>query len=425
MIENLQEISQYNLWGNPSLEVGYLRELYTKSLVEASGSSLVKVLVGQRRTGKSYVLRQVAKALVEKGVASPKDTLIINKELRAYDFIRTADDLERFIRSYASSREGRPLFVFIDEVQMVENWEKAVNSLSQDYTQRFCLYISGSNSKMLSGELATLLSGRYLAKPVYTFSYAEFCGITGKAPAMESYLEYMKSGGLPELFWLSTEELRANYISSLRDTVLLRDIIARYKVRMPSILSDIFSYLVNTSSNLQSIPNIVAWFKGKGSQVSYEVVADYVGYISDAFLCHKCERFVIGGKEVLGGAAKYYANDQAYHNYLFPGVAFGTGYLLENIVYLELLRQGYMAYTGIREGKEIDFVAKKGDKKIYIQVSYMLVDEDTRKREYAPFERIRDNYPKWVVSLDPLPLASISGIENVPAWSLEERLRWG
>jgi predicted AAA+ superfamily ATPase len=386
------------------------------------GNRLIKTLVGQRRSGKSYILRQIAKQLIDNGV-KPENTLFINREFIDFDFLKSWKELDELIKLYKSElNPSGKVYIFIDEVQIIDGWEKVVNSYSQDFSESYELFISGSNSKMLSGELATLLSGRYVCFEVFPFSYSEYTGIAQKEKGRKSYLEYMNSGGLPELFMLQKHELRRNYISSLKDTVLLRDIIQRYNIRDPKLLEDIFVFLVNNASSLISVNNLVNYFKSRNRRTSYEVVSTYTGYIEDAFLIHRCDRYDIKGKEVLSGNAKFYANDLAYKNYLYPGYGYGWGYLVENLIYLELCRAGFDVYTGNIRNKEVDFVAQKADRIIYLQSTYMLTDEATVEREYSALEAIDDNYEKIVVSLDEIALPLRDGIKHIQAWELADKL---
>ncbi|RZM21213.1 MAG: ATP-binding protein, partial [Pedobacter sp.] len=233
---------------------------------------------------------------------------------------------------------------------------------------------------------------------------------------------YMESGALPELFGLPTEETKRNYVSAIKDTVLLRDIIQRHSVKDPRLLEDIFVYLVNNASNLISITNIINYFKSNKRHTSYETISNYIGYILDTFLVHSAERYNIKGKETIAGNLKYYINDLSYKNYLYPGFGYGIGYKLENLVYLELRRSGYQVYVGSIGSKEVDFVATRADRVIYIQSTYLLADEQTAMREYAPLEAIRDNYEKLVVSLDDITLPSNGGIRHIQAWNFAEVL---
>ncbi|TWV14350.1 ATP-binding protein [Bacteroidaceae bacterium HV4-6-C5C] len=418
MDERITLLEKYNLWNSKVFDFGFKRSEYTDKLSDYVGNRLIKVLVGQRRTGKSYILRQVAQQLIDNGV-NPQNTLFINREFADFDFLKTYKELDELIKSYKKALQPKgKVYIFIDEVQLIEEWEKVVNSYSQDYTEEYELFITGSNSKMLSGELATLLSGRYVSVEVFPFSYSEFCGITNREEGRESYIAYMNSGGLPELFMLPKEELKRNYISAIKDTVLLRDIIQRNNIREPKLLEDLFAYLVNNASNLISITNIIKYFKGQGRKISYDGVSNYIGYIEDTFLIHRCERYDIKGKDILSGNSKFYINDLAYKNYLYSGFGYGFGHLVENLVYLELRRAGYEVHVGTLRNKEVDFVAKKNDRIIYLQSTYILIDEETIEREYSALETIGDNYEKVVVSLDDMTLPLKGGIKHIRAWEM-------
>ncbi len=422
MDEKIASLQKYNLWNGNTLDGGYLRNEYTDKIAGATGNRLIKVLVGQRRSGKSYILRQVAKQLVDNGV-KPENILFINREFADFEFLKTDKELHELIKAYRKNLNPTDkVYLFIDEIQLIEGWEKVVNSYSQDFAESYEVFISGSNSRMLSGELATLLSGRYVCFEIFPFSYSEYIGITQKESGRQSYMEYLNSGALPELFSLSNEELKRNYVSAVKDTVLLRNIIQRHSVRDPKLLEDIFVYLVNNASTLTSITNIVNYFKSQGRKTSYDAVLAYIGYIEDAFLAHRCNRYDIKGKDILSGTAKFYTNDLAYKNYLYSGYGYGLGYLLENLIYLELRQAGYQVYIGALRNKEVDFVATKADRIVYLQSTYMLVDETTIEREYSPLEAIDDNYEKIVVSMDDIALPLRRGIKHVQAWKLTEIL---
>ena len=422
MNEKIALLRRYNFWGSDSIDLGYKRSTYTDNIAGYIGSKLIRVLVGQRRSGKSYILRQIAGELIDSGI-NPNNILFINKEFTDLEFLKSYKDLDEVIKAY--KKELNPvgkIYIFIDEIQMIDGWEKVVNSYSQDYSESYELFISGSNSKMLSGELATLLSGRYVSLEVFPFSYQEYLGITQQQSGRQSYLDYMSSGGLPELFMLNKPELKRNYVSAIKDTVLLRDIIQRYNVRDAKLLEDIFAFLVSNASNLVSIANIVNFFKSQGRKTSYDAVSTYIGYIEDAFLIHKCDRYNIKGKDIMSGNAKYYINDLAYKNYLYPGYGYGYGYLAENLVYLELKRTGYNVYVGSLRNKEVDFIAQKADRTIYLQSTYMLTDEATVEREYSALKAIDDNFEKVVISLDEITMPLNEGIRHIKAWELDKIL---
>ena len=422
MNEKIETVKRYNLWFGNTIDCGFPRPLYTTSIDQYLGSKVVKVLTGQRRVGKSYILRQTAMHLMQQGV-SGNNIVFINRELTAFDFIENYQDLDSFIRLYRQELkpEGR-IYIFIDEVQDIDGWERVVNSLSQDYTEDYEVFITGSNSKMFSGELSTLLSGRYVEFRIFPLSDDEYANVHQLSVGKQSYMQYMADGGYPELVHFSSSDVKRSYISGLKDTVLLKDIIRRYTIRDVRLLEDLFAYLVNNSSNLLSVANITNFIKSKGRKTSYDTVSAYLGYIEEVYLAHRAMRYNIKGKETLSGSYKYYMNDLSFKNYLYAGLGYGTGYLLENLVYLELLRHGFDVYVGSIRDKEVDFVAVKNDRTVYVQATYLLIDEHTIEREYAPLELIADNYEKIVVSLDDLQLPSRNGIKHVRAWELSQML---
>ncbi len=423
MDELLQAIERFNFWNNPEFKSGFSRLFYLDKIRKYQNNSLVKVLVGQRRSGKSYILRQIAEQLIRSGV-SPKNILFINKEFLEFDAIQDYKDLDQLIRHYKAKLKPKgKVYLFIDEIQNIRQWERLVNSYSQDYTESYELFISGSNSKMLSGELSSLLSGRYVSFEVFPFSYAEYLGVLNLERGKASFIEYLQTGGLPELFHLPDEESKRHYVSAIKDTVLLRDIIQRQAIKDPKLLEDLFIYLINTSSNLLSINNIANYFKSQRRKTSFDTISNYIGFIEDSFLVHHSERFDIRGKETIAGNAKYYSNDQAYRNYLFGGYGHGSGYQLENIIFIELKRQGFQVYTGVLPQKEVDFVAQRAERVLYVQCAYLLADEATIKREYSALNAISDHYEKWVLSLDDISFPVQNGIRHVQAWQFDEFLK--
>lgn len=423
MDDKIALLAQYNLWGGKSFDTGFLRKDYCDEIARYLGNRLVKVLVGQRRTGKSYILRQVADSLVKERKVAAENIFMLNKDLVAFDFVTDYKALNNLFQLYM--REIHPkgkVYVFLDEAQNIDGWEKFANSYSQDYTGQYEVFVTGSNSKMLSGELATLLSGRYVKFEVMPFSFAEYAGFKRLPQSRDTYISYMREGGMPELLRLGDDEARRNYVLSLKDTILMRDIIVRRQIKDPALLEDLFVYLVNNTSTLFSVNSLVKYYKGRGKTVSYDKINLYASYMADAYLLHKAVRYDIRGKETLAGVCKYYANDPAFHSYLFRGIAHGMGHDLENLVYLALRRHGFDVYVGAAATSEVDFVAMKGDRIMYVQATYMLADETTAEREYRPLRAINDNYEKLVVSLDDIPRPSNKGILNIPAWELERRL---
>ncbi len=419
MTENIASIAKYNFWNSNTPDLGFERKEYLEKINLFSGNKLVKVLVGQRRTGKSYLLRQILRQFIQSGVP-PQNTLYINKEFVEFDFLSDYKALASMVAAYkAELKPSGKVYLFIDEIQTIEGWERLVDSYSQDFVDSYELFISGSNSQMLSGELATLLSGRYVSFQVYPFSFLEFCQYKQVEQSKSSYLDYLQTGALPELFHLPEPETKRHYVSAIKDTVLLRDIIQRYNIKDARLLDDIFAYLVNNASNLVSVSNIVNYFKSKNRKVNYETIANYIQYIENTFLIHRVERFNIKGKEIVSGTCKFYINDLAFKNYLYSGYGYGIGFLLENAVYLQLRQAGYEVFVGTMRKGDIDFVAKKEDRVLYFQVAYLLADAKTIEREYGAFNSINDNYEKFVVSLDDVMFPSNSGIKHIQAWKLD------
>lgn len=422
MVEIIDSIRKYNFWDNNPVDLGYTRTFYTNKIGQYLGNKLVKVLVGQRRAGKSYILRQIASGLLSAGIKS-ENILYINKEYIELTSLHNAVELEQLYKAYKEvlNPTGK-VYIFIDEIQYIEEWERFVNSHSQDFAEPCEVFISGSNSKLLSGELATLLSGRYIEFEVLPYSYTEYCEVTRQEKGSKSYKKFLQSGALPELFNLNDDEMKQNYISSIKDTVILRDIVLRYNIKDVRLLNDLFIYLVNTASNLISITNIINYFASRKRKTNYETLSSYIGYLENSFLVHRAERYNIKGKDIISGNSKYYINDLSYRNYLYTGYDYGIGYLLENAVYLSLRRAGYQVYVGTIKDTEVDFVAIKGDKKLYLQVSLSLSEEHTREREYRPLKLIEDNYDKYVVSMDDYKIPSNEGIEHISAWDLDDFL---
>lgn len=418
MTDNLARIARFNLWDNVVPEAGFLRTAYLKTFSGFMDNSLIKVLTGQRRTGKSYLLRQMMIQLSAEGVDA-RNILYVNTEYIEFNFLKSYIDLDSLVQEYRKhfSPTGK-VYLFLDEIQSVEGWERAVNSFAQDFTTPYELFISGSNARMLSGELATLLSGRYVQWEIFPFSFQEFADFHRIDTNKTGFLQYLSTGGLPELYHLPDEETRRHYLAALKDTILLRDVVARFQIKDIVLLEDVFAFLVNNIGNLTSIGNLINYFGSRRRKTNYETVANYSGYLTDTFLLHKSERIQIKAKDLIGGACKYYLNDLSFKNYLYGHFKHGYGYLLENFVYLQLRRQGYEVNTGYSRSREVDFVARKGDRTLYVQVAWSIADETTAKREYDVLNGILDHHEKILVTADDLQLPDYRGIRHQLAWEL-------
>lgn len=432
MDSRLEKISRLNYWNGNRFENGVVRQDYLDKIMPFTGSRIIKVLTGQRRAGKSYVMRQVIQCLLDSGRATARQVLYVNKELYEFSFLATADDLMGLVECYFQviNPEGKS-WVFFDEVQSIAGWERVADSLSQDPSLDCEVFVTGSNSHLLSGELATLLSGRYVEVEVQPFSFKEHLLAQHIATAARpQFLGYLTTGGLPEFLNLKGEETRRHYVESVKNTIVLKDIVERHKVKDAYLLERICAYLVNNSSSLVSISNIVNFLNNERlsrtaaqRKASYDTVSNYINYLQETFLIRKVERYDVKGKEILTGTAKYYANDNCYHNYLYAGYGYGQGALLENYVFQALKRTGFSCWVGRNGRREIDFVARKQDRLLYVQSSWTLDGADTEQREYDALQNIPDNYPKIIVSMDDVARHSRLGIDNIQAWNLEDYLR--
>lgn len=432
MDKRLEQIAKLNYWSGNRFDNGVERSWYLERILPYMGNRVIKVVTGQRRAGKSWLMRQVISSMLERHIMEPRQILYVNKEFYGYRFLQTPGDLMDLYDTYC--REINPdkkSYVFLDEVHNVDGWERVVDSLSQDPSIDCEVFLTGSNSKFLSGELSTLLSGRYVEFEVQPFSYTEYL-VANKVsePSRQSMLRYLSTGGLPEFVNLKGEETKRHYVESVRNTILLKDIVERYKIKDAVLLDRIFAYLVNNSASLVSVSNVVNYLNNerahknaKAKNQNYETVSNYIGYLEDAFIIMRADRYDLKGKEILKGAAKYYATDNSYHNYLYEGYGYGQGALLENYVYQALRRTGFKIYVGKMKDGEVDFVCTDHDNRLYVQVSWTLDNPQTRDREYKAFDDIDDNYSKIVVSMDDIPLKNTNGIVNVQACHLESYLR--
>lgn len=417
MEDQLRILRTYNFWDNQTVNLGFLRKDYLDRLASFTGNRLIKVITGQRRCGKSFLLRQFIFQLHRQGV-DPRNILYINKEYTAFDFIRTSHHLAEVIQLYLNhNKPSRKVYIFLDEVQLIKDWEKVVNSFSQDFTAEYEVFISGSNASLFSGELATLLTGRYIAFNVFPYSYVEYCQVTGKIPGKPAFVDYLTGGALPELFNLPDQVVRHHYVEALKNTILMKDIVERYHIKDTALLESLFSFVVQNICNPVSVTNIVNYYQSLRVVTTFNTLSSYLEYLKQTFLLHEVSRYDMKGKKTLGGSRKYYLNDLAFRNILYSGFEPGLGYLLENAVFLEFRRNGYEVFTGTERKKEVDFVVKKSGTIKYVQVCYLLTDETVIQREFGNLGSIRDNWEKMVISLDDVSLGNRNGIIHHPAWN--------
>lgn len=359
----------------------------------------------------------IIKHLIEKQGVLRENIIYINKDIAELDFIDNSKQLVQIINEYQDTlKPAGKVFILLDEVQEIKDWEKAVNSFSQDYKFNYELFITGSNANLLSTELSTYLSGRYISFDVFPFSYEEYIGFKNMKKNKDSFLHYLKNGGIPESCNLEDPEIKKNYLLNLKDSILLRDIVRRCNVRDVYLLEKLLNFIIDSIGSFFSINSVVNYLKSSGYKANPETVGNYVGYLGQAYLIHEADRYDVKGKRILSGEKKYYLNDLGFKYYLSSSFDFGVGKYLENAVYLDLKRKGYTVYTGKLRDKEIDFIADKDDIKKYIQVCYLLADESVVEREFGNLEQIADHYEKMVISLDDINLGNRRGIKHINAW---------
>ena len=384
------------------------RPIYVRRLDPLVGKDVIKVLVGQRRVGKSYLLYHVVDMIKERDPACP--ILYVNKELAAFDDIRThADLLELTVRQLGSARRG---CILIDEVQEIENWPRALRSLAAE--KRFDIYCTGSNAEMLSGDIATLLAGRAVEVPVRGLSYREFLAFHRLDESDESLRRYLRYGGLPHLVDLElTDRVVYEYLGNLYHVILFKDVVARYRIRNIDFLQRLVRFVADSVGSVVTAKRISDYLKSQRVRISPNAVLEYL-----AHLCHACFLAKVHRADVVGGrifeiGEKYYFEDLGLRHAVKPFVQQDTGKVLENLVYHHLRVCGWQVTTGRLDRREIDFVATRQEEVMYVQVAYLLTDEATHTREFGNLLDIPDNYPKLVVSMDPVIGASHKGIRHL------------
>lgn len=387
-----------------------LRKAYLDQIIPLIDKNLIKVLTGVRRSGKTVLLQQIQDYLLQHG--RRKDNVVyISFESKANAHLKNSDALYAYLIDAAKKAEGKT-YIFLDEIQTVSAWEEVVSSLLVDLD---CdIYITGSNSKLLSGELATLIAGRYIQIHVYPFTLSEAKEITLQNGTFVSddalFLDYLRYGGLPLRF--SLEEISVEpYLSDTYDAIVVKDIIQRNKLNDSTLLNLLLSFLMDNIANPFSARSIVSALAANGIRTSVDTVLAYIGYIKNAMIMSSVQRYDIKGKKLLATGEKYYAVDLGLRNVIKASNEIDFNKLYENVVYLELLSRGYDVKVGKTDNYEIDFVAYKGKERIYVQVSYLLASPETVEREFGNLERINDNYPKYVISGD-LPDFSRNGIRH-------------
>lgn len=391
------------------------RELYIEKIKPFIDKNIIKVLTGIRRSGKSVMLKLIMEELKQNKI-DEKQFININFENLINRELTTADKLHEYILKKASEIKKK-CYIFLDEIQEVKNWEKCINSLRVNEEYDFDIYITGSNAKLLSGELSTYLAGRYVEFVIYPFSFKEFLetlkSIQQDVSTREAFQKYVKFGGMPFLYNLAfEEEASLQYLKDIYSSIILKDITQRNKIRDTDMLERVISYLIMNVGNNFSATSISKFFKSENRKVSVETILNYIKAAEESFLIYRVSRDDLIGKKVLNVNEKYYIADHGMREAILGSNQRDINQIFENIIYLELLRKGYNVRVGKVDNLEVDFVCTKGNEKIYVQVAYLLASSETIEREFTSLEKIDDNYPKYVISMDEFDM-SRNGIKHV------------
>lgn len=395
------------------------RKKYLDDIKPFYDEDLIKVITGIRRCGKSVLLEQIVDELRNNGVDADH-IIYINFEDVTYSDIKDFKDLNNFI--VGLMKDDNKYYLLFDEIQNIENWERTVNSLKA--TKNVSLFITGSNSDLLSGDLATYLSGRYVSFKMQPFTFREVCELKGSNDYENMFLDYMKWGGMPQRFRFNEEKQLRTYLSDVYDSIVMKDIIRRFKISDLDLFNRIGEYIMTTPAQSFSAENLANYLRDKDDRVaSKETIYNYLEYMCKGLLISKVDRYDVRGKRILNGKYKYYLTDLGLGRIMNTSKKEQLGAYIENIVYNELIYRGYDVKVGTLENGEIDFIALKNGKKKYYQVCFILGDnENVINREFGAFNQIQDNYPKYVISTDKFDMSQDGIIhKNIIDWLLNDR----
>lgn len=410
--------TQYNFKINIGDEKMLKREVYLSRIRGFYDSDLVKILVGIRRCGKSVILNQIVDEIKEKGIEDDH-IIYVNFELVEYEELQDYRKLNKYIKD--NIKDDKIYYIFLDEIQRVEKFETVVNSLRASLSN-ISIFITGSNSKLLSNELSTVLSGRYVLFNIYPLSYKEFTELSLKNPrSEETFWNFVKWGGLPNRVQFTDEVNIKDYLHSVFDSIILRDVVERLGLKDIVLFNLLLQYVVDTTGREFSADNVIKYLKNEGRSISTETLYIYLDALCKALIINKIYRYDIHGKAILKTLNKYYMTDLGIAQIKNNNFEINKSFAIENVVYNELLERGYDVYIGKTKKGKIDFIATKTDEKIYIQVTYLLDSEKVIEREFGAFEALNDDVPKYVLSLDKEDL-SRNGIihKNIIEWLLEK-----
>lgn len=384
------------------------REYYMKQIRPFINTNLIKVLTGIRRSGKSVMLQLIQEELLSQQVR-PDQMISLNFEDLANLPLCQPMALYQWIADKAAAIKGK-IYIFLDEIQEVTNWERVINSLRVAFDVD--IYLTGSNAKLLSGELSTYLAGRYVQFVIYPFSYQEFILANQLDDTPQAFQKYLLFGGMPFLMNLHFQEGPSRqYLQDMYNSVILKDIVQRNNLRDVDLLERIIGYALSSIGHVFSASNITKYLKSEHRKVSNDTVLNYLNACTTAYLFYKIPRQDLLGKKLLSINEKYYVVDHGLREAVYGHNARDIDQILENIVCLELLRRGYTVTIGKTGNFEVDFIAEKGNRKCYVQVTYLLASPETIEREFRVYKDIKDNYPKYVVSMDELDFSQ-DGIQH-------------
>lgn len=401
-----------------------IREKYLTKIRPFYNIDLIKVITGIRRCGKSVILEQIIDELKKDGVKE-EQIIYLNFESKENSFIKNDDDLYIYVKEKLITKDK--YYLFFDEIQNIDKWEKTINSFKADFKDKVSIFITGSNSDLLSGELATHLAGRYVSFKIYPFTFKEVCEFKNlenkdKYELERYFEEYLKWGGLPQRFILEGEEQIRTYLTDIYNSIVVKDIIDRFNIKDLDLFNRIIEYIVTTSFQTFSAENLVKYFNVNDDRgVTKNTLYNYLEYMSKSMLISKADRFDVRGKRILNGKYKYYLTDLGLGQVMNTNKRPQMGAYLENIVYNELISRGYDVKVGSLENGEIDFIATKANEKLYFQVAFVLADENVINREFGVYKNIQDNYPKYVITTDKFDMSQDGIIhKNIIDWLLEK-----
>ena len=395
------------------------REQYLTKIRDFYSSNIIKIIIGIRRCGKSVLLKQIMEEIHNNDI-DDNHLIYLNFEDIDYSFIKDYMDLNNYIKD--KIKDKKKYYLFFDEIQLIDKWEKAINSFKA--TLNVSIFLTGSNSKLLSSELATLLSGRYVSFKINPFSFKEVIELkklNDKQEIEDAFNDYLMWGGMPQRFEYETEEARNNYLQNVFSSIVLKDIIKRNNVTNVNLFERIMEYLVTNPSQTFSPKNMLTEFEKEKIPISTKTVYEYLDYALSAMIMSKVSTYDIRGKRILSRKDKYYLTDLGLGQILNINKKTQYGAYLENIVFNELVNRGYNVSIGNNNGKEINFIATKHNQKEYYQVAFTLAEKTCEEREFGAYDNIDDNYPKYVISTDKLDYSQ-NGIihKNIIDWLLEK-----